>query len=517
MIDISTISPYISMAILGLVAVLALIGALKGRSRGFAIQLVRTITVVASAAIALFVTQFAYSILIAQSSTYITTAESLLGTVGISLEPLTKVASMVGSTTPNPVHVILISLIILPIVFVVSFMLISFVMLIVHVILCKIFHLSKWNNNFFTRLLGMLLGAVQGALVAIICIGPFCGFLGAFSTGMADVSDSSSLKQTYNQSIKAVAEDPYVTMIGSFGGTLLYDQITTVTVNDQKYTMSKEVIGPALKLADAAPTIASMSWQNMTKSEKDALNSIIAVADGSAYMQSIIADVLDNTAKTYKDNMPKNPTDADEFVESVLDVFTGIQDKEVVPTLTVIKNVLFMLSEEYDIEVGDDTVTTTPLRALNTDAEFFHSILKQDKDLINNVKEELKKSEKTEALVQTFTELSVNIMAEQLKLSADIEISEDTYENVKTGIQDISNVNNSFKNADADDPEYLEAVANAIGDTFEESGFAVEKSVLDEMAVYVAENYKDRTDEISDEEANDIILSYYSVYMETVE
>ena len=102
-------------------------------------------------------------------------------------------------------------------------------------------------------------------------------------------------------------------------------------------------------------------------------------------------------------------------------------------------------------------------------------------------------------------------MSQQAGIS---ENAQATYDNIKASInKDIL----SIKKEDyATDEEYVTEVSCALDNTLKENNITLEKEIVDSMAQYVTDNYSD-IDEITDEQVNDIILSYYDAYLDYLE
>ena len=513
--SLASLFAYVGIGLWAVVAVLTLIGALKGRSRGFFRQLVRIITVVASVFISFFVTNYAYSYVntwaASQTSSGIV---STLASYGLVLGDFGEIVAMLDSDAVTHFLAIPVSLVLLPIVFVLSFMVISFLMGIVHKLICKIFGFAKWRNNGFTRFLGFLLGALQGFAVSVICLVPIVGLFSTLSTAVKDmeIADPSSqstadVKEIYNEYIKPLAEDTSVVLLGQLGGNMLYEKITTIDINGTSRNMADEVAGPALKIYGALGGLTDMDWEVMTEKDKANLTALVDAAKESPYMAMLLADVLDAVGTAYKNGTMGTETDGlvNESITAILGVFIGIDETSLVPTLEVIRDIFFMLSEERVLS----TLSADP--ALLSD--IFAKKDDEGNNLIERLTEKLNSNSRTAPLVSTFTKISITVMAESFETIEGVEIDEETYENVKDGINDILSID---KNDYKDEKEYVGAISESLNTTFADNGIVLEQPIVDEMAQYVADNYSE-VDELSDEEANDIILSYYSAYLETGE
>ena len=510
---ITSILAYVGIGIWAFVAFLTLIGAFKGRQRGFLRQLVRTITIAASVVISIYVTDFAYGFV----SNWLTsqTSAGLVSTVegfGIALGDFGAILTNFSTESMNHVLAIPMSLIVLPLVFVVAFIVINTVLRIVHAIICKIFGLAKWRNNFLTRFFGFILGAVQGFAVAIICLVPIIGLSTAVSTAVKDMQteaptaqSTAEVTKTYNTYFKPYAEDPSIVILGKLGGNMLYEKLTKIEVNGTEHEMHKEVVGPTLKTYSAITELGSLDWQYLSKENKAAIDTLIEVANESPYMATLIADILDSlsTAFTNGTIASENEGLVKEFTDALLGVFVGINEQELVPTLEVIRDVFFTLSDERVLlSLTGDTALISDILAKKDES---------GKTLIVRLTDRLNSNDRTDDLVSTMTRISIEVMADSFETVDGVEITAETYDKVKVGVSEVISIN---KKNYATEEKYVAAISDSLNSTFEENGILLEKDVVDGMAQHVADNYSD-AENLSDAEINDIILSYYNSYLET--
>ena len=84
------------------------------------------------------------------------------------------------------------------------------------------------------------------------------------------------------------------------------------------------------------------------------------------------------------------------------------------------------------------------------------------------------------------------------------------YESIKSGIN--SSVLSIDKNNYEIREDYIADLSTALDSTLKDNGIEIEKQIVDEMAVYVADNFSE-VKEITDEVAIEIIFSYYDAYV----
>lgn len=209
-----SIGAYIAIGALGLVALFAFLQALIDFGRGTSRSIMRLITVAGAAVLAFFATKIVGRAFIADQ-----TVASVLP-VGIEqLGPILK-ASLAE--------------VLLPIVFVVLFLVFSAVLVIVHKLLCGILGFSYKRNNALTRLFGMVVGALHGALTAVIVLFPLFVCMGLYADAAAALDAKSSVVAVYEDYIEATVESPLYEYPMQYGGEFVKGEFSHATIGSSK-------------------------------------------------------------------------------------------------------------------------------------------------------------------------------------------------------------------------------------------------------------------------------------------
>ena len=603
--DMEQIASYLQTGMWGIVALLTVAGVFKGWRRGLFRQLVRSLTVFASYYVSLSITKTVYE----TATSWVTEkgAEGVISTLegyGLSLGSFADILVKLGADSINHVLAIPLSLLVLPLAFVLSFILLKAVLRIVHALVCGILGFRKWRNNFLTRLLGMGLGAVTGLMVAVVCLSPFVGIVNTCSDAVAkyEASDEENedIKKIYDEYIKPLSKNTCAETLGPLGASSIYEQITTLDVNGKTYNVPKELTDPAVRLVGVLKSFGDFDFANMNDESEAALNSLIDILHDSPYMATLFADVLDVVAREFDGKTGEGDSPLADSLGQILSIFIDIEPDEVAPTLEIVRDSLFITSMNYQelteedrdafntliqsadedefkaealakildavaTSVGEGSIIGDDLRG-NLVKAFFtifvdipaddvvptlevvrdvlfmlddeevlfnlgsNTALLSDKfaakdengdNLIARVTDKLNSHDRTKPLVESITKLSIKIISESMPKVDGVEITDETYDNVKGGVNTgIVGINQKYKDVElvAGTPEYEEyvgEVAGTLSTTLEENGIIVDDAVADEMAKYVAENHKDQVEELSDQELNDIILSYYAAHGNT--
>ena len=150
-----------TIILLSSIGVLALTGAVLGYRRGLARQIIRTITVVISALLSIYLAKLLVTAIMVWIENR--TSEELIALIKssfpISIEEYEALLAYLDTGTLNYILAIPLSLVIAPVTFIIAFLLVKLIMMIPHALIAGIMGFSKKKNNFMTRVLGMLLGS----------------------------------------------------------------------------------------------------------------------------------------------------------------------------------------------------------------------------------------------------------------------------------------------------------------------------------------------------------------------
>ena len=503
--------------ILGLLGLLVLIGALKGLRRGISRQLIRTATVIASVVIAILVAKyFADNVL---AKTCAMTTEEIIASLDASgsLSPeMTNALAALDSATISYILAIPLGLILSPIIFVILFVAISGLMLIVHAILSGIFGFSKKRNNALTRVLGMVLGALQGALVTIVLLVPVVGLLTSATETVAMLNRESpedestvAIVEVYTESVKDYAEHPLVTAMSSVGGKLIYNKLATVKLEGEDYQMVETVSRPAVKISMNVIKLKGFDWKKLTDENEAAIKDIIAALEESSYTSALTADLLTFVSELYEEGglMAEIEAPMSDIMDAAMQTIGSFTDESVATDLDVLTDAYFVLSQEDVLLTLDgDLEKTLDILISDTTDENGNSttVVKKVVGILNS-------NPHTTPLVTALTKISVSALANQIGGASEETLA--LYDNVKSGVNETLAIKESDYSSRE---EYVGAVSDSLDTTLKENGIELERGVVDNMAEYVADNYSD-VDSVSDQELNDIILSYYDSYLKNEE
>lgn len=513
-----------------IMATLMLIGALKGMSRGVGRQAVRTVTVILSVVIALGITSgvgdlFYSSLSSMTPEQFVETLEGAgVQVIGTDLEPI---LSNVSPETISYILAIPLSLIILPVIFVLVFIVIKLLMLIVHALLSGIFGLSKKKNNFLTRLLGAILGAIQGVACAVIITMPIVGIANTTTDVVNDLKENSEneevvqLADELHTSLAIVTDSGMVDFFGSVGGNALYNQFTTVTIEENTFNIPDEVAEPIVQIIGASDKLAEFDWKNLSKEAKDGIFIIVDAIDNSTYFKKITLDVLELATDAYFDGALNMEADAllVEVVDSAFSVIGSIDENSFKTDIMTIFDTYAILGREGALSAFETgqleevrSVLTSEYEYVDGDPITSSNGSDAKVTVLKKVTEILNENSHTRPLVTALSRISVSVLAQSFGSELDTEV---IYSTVKTGLTSTLQISKEGKSED----EYKAEVKESLNTALKDVEIELDDDVLDEMANYVNENYDTLADidgngdGVTDDEINEVILSYYDAYI----
>ena len=508
--------PSITPIIYGIVGVLALVGALIGLSRGLYRQTVRTVTVVAAAVLSFVLITALYSTLSTElDGRTVTDVVSMLVEKGVlSADADTALIENLDMKTVELVLALPLGLVIARLLFLILFMILSFILMLVHLIICALCGFKSHRNSMVTRLLGFILGLVQGVLVAGLLLMPIIGICNIAKESVAVLEKEASGEEFtetcsdyYYTYVDEFVENPAISIYSTLGINALYERIATVDIDEISGIDLTELAPDAALIATDVFKLKDSHMTNLTAEDESAVSSIIKTVDDSEYFGELISGLLKATANAYEngdiDFALEDPFGA--LIEEAAKIFKTSTSQNLPSDLETIKDVVFILSRDGILTAFDEG-SDAMLSALTAKDE-------NGSTCVNKVINTIKENERTKPLVTVITKISLSVMSAQTGID---ENAAEAFDNIKESINnDILTIKKSDYGEERYD-EYVADVSTAIDSMLKENEIELEKEIVDTMAEYVAENYSD-VDSISDEEASDISLSYYDAYLKYLE
>ena len=505
---------WISLGLLAFVALSLLIGFFYGLKRGLAKTFIRLITVIAAAVVSYYVAIniSAQLDLFFAGKTLEEVITSVYAEYETAVKPETReIIAAFDAETAQLIISLVAALVISPLIFITLFYIAKAVLWIVYWLIGAILRQSSKHKSALSTIVGGLIGIVQGAIIAFCVLLPVTGFLSLAGDVKAEVLAREDLSVESREKVESLyanwldepISSPLVSFIGDVGGEVVFAELTSATVEEEQYDM-REKASLIVNVCVDTMELKGMNWQSPTPEQQAAIEKIVDRMGNDEYTARILAGVLRGSSTALTDNIQifgLEPPYDDLFIEA-FSIFIDSNAVNVGGDLDTMLEVYFIMANN-DILVligeNDHEGLKNKLIEKNENEELF----------IDTIIDTLQSNQRTSALVSLFTKLSVSIMCDNLGLD---ENTVEVYENVKSDLTDVLNLS---KEDYENEEEYKAAVSAGVSSALEENGILLEDEIVDGMSDYIAENYSGNED-ITDEDINDAILSYYSSYVDYI-
>lgn len=397
----------------------------------------------------------------------------------------------------------LFSPILAPIVFLILFLVLNFIFRIIYHIVKWCFHIKKKKGK-KNRLIGALIGAVHGFIFAAIIILPITVF-----TDVANVIIEAEIENTGDKELETLYEEdivkttnaPVFKTVKALGGNAVLNAFGTVKNEQTKFNAREEFFVILKGALTHATTLSEMDIENLTEKDKKAIEDILELIDDSDFLSTIFAEVLSAAADLIEDEADIEGEAGESLINAIVDIFRTSTKDTVAVDLKSMTDILFLLNDSGVMDAIDSG---------SDPGDVFTKKDENGKTVINKVLDIIDSNARFAKLETALVEMSIAMLT-------DGEVSAESYNNIKTGFNGIITMTKPDPANEAEYAAYLTNVSGAIDATLTEEGIELEEDILDSMAEYVADNFGGQANELSDDEFNDIMLSYYDAYLEQVE
>ena len=499
-----------SLAIWIAAGLFVLAGILFGLKRGFSRTVVRLVTILVSAVAAYFIAanlgETITGLIHGMSPIEIwdTIAANQPSLAGVLSEEMRNLIASFDAELAEHVVALFVCLVIVPIAFSIVFYTLKLLTMIVYWIFVAIIGMGKKRVKITSRLLGAVVGMLQGAVIAGVVLLPVAGFSAVavecrevLTDESASEAQKAGTEEFYAWWIDDVIENPVLQTLEKAGGNVLFDNMTMMEFENTKVSTEEELV-TFIQIANAASKLTGTDWDAPTEENKAAIDNVIDLIGHDYYTATVLSGVLRGIATAVENEALVITLEEPmlSFVNSIIAVFSDSNNENLHGDLDTIIHVYYILGDnEVLLNFYLDDALRDKLLATHEDG----------KNVIDYVVDELYKNSRTAPLVNTLTEISIKIMCEEMNVSDE---AQEIYENVKTGVTEILKLNkDEFETED----QYKEAVTTELQATLAENNIVVDEEIIDGMSQYIVDNYSDVT-EISDADVNKAILSYYNSY-----
>ena len=400
------------------------------------------------------------------------------------------------------------TIILIPVLTILMFLVLNIIFGIVGFILIRVFKFEKSQNNTH-RLIGAFLGGVEALICATILLLPFTGIASltdqAFTSAIrnADIKDQEDLEEIYTEYITPFTQNPAITFIDKTGSRPMYNGIATVNIDGKKINVREEILDITDVVLAEVPVLEDADLNCPTDREKEAISNVVDVLYESPFMSTIMVGVLQSSASMIRNDVIDLEMGGDyqSLFDDLLTFLEGVSKESLKNDLTTIKNLYFTIADSGVLEAaleGEDLM------------ELLQAKRREGDDTVKNMVEVLQANERTAPLVTSLTEALIATLSNSISVGGDVTV---TYDEIKTGMNDVLAVK---KDNYATTEEYMEVLSGTLDDTLRDNGIELEEEIVDSIAEYIDTNYSD-TEDLTDEEFNDILLHYYDAYLDYLE
>lgn len=509
--DMSSPVALVGLGLLALFLVIIIFKMLGGMRRGTWRQVVRTGMTLIAAIVSYIAAKVLSNSII--GSLDVTKIEGLVLQVDKYIPGASeKIMAALSSFDPTLIESIMVlpaTIILVPIICTVIFLIINLILKIVRAIIIRIFGFKKAKKN-PQRLGGALLAAVEGIIWVVMVTLPICGILSladqAYDKAItaADEETRATLVETYDEYILPFTENPAIRFVDSMGAKTMYNGIATIKIDKKKTNMRDEVLSMADVIIIEAPQLKGADFAALNDDQKASVTSIVDALAGSPFMSNILVSVLHSLPEIYNSGLIPTDNLGGEYqavIDSFMVFFETSDTDKLGADLNTIKNFYFGFCDSgimAAIKSGEDIM------------QFITDDYKGDKHILTMINT-LSGNPRTQAIVDGLYNLVLNVAFSGATEGGDAEnvLDIDIVE-VKNGLNNIVSVNKSDYETEEEYREVLsETISTTINDTI---GVEFEEDVVDEISNYVDENFSEQLENLTDEEFNELIFEVIDIY-----
>jgi uncharacterized membrane protein required for colicin V production len=403
-----------------------------------------------------------------------------------------------------------VTVVIIPLLFVVVFIAVSIVCFILFVILAGVLGFLKRRRGILSKLAGMVLGLLQGVVVAGMLFLPITGILDTADRAISNTTarypesqNAVALGDMYEEYLSPVAENP---VIKTYNKTLgfMYDKMAMIEMEGEEVRMV-DVLADGVEIFTLYGDLGEVDFLNLNEEQKAIIDSIITVFNDDHYMTEVLSGALRAVCRAEQNgviNLEIEDEVSREFIVSFLHVFENSTYTTVQEDIRTVQAIYFLLSDSGALlAIGGENADGMAL---------VNSLAKVDangKSTLGSICTHLKMNVRTAPIATKLNNFAMSALLSSAGIS-DPNVAQ-RVEDVKNDLNEVIAMN---KEDYATQEEYKEAVSTKINDTLVKNDIEITEEQLDMVSDFVIEEF-DEIDEITDAEIADFMAKYYDVYM----
>ncbi len=501
-----------NLIVYGVLGVFVGIGVLLGLRRGFNRQTIKFATVLLSFIFSLLIFDKIFPLFFSFAKGK--TVDGMLTGVGLTLpQDIRSILTTIDADAASYLLAVPMAVAILPLSFVGCVFVLGWLLWIPGYVLCGTMGFIKRCNTKLTRILGALMGALQGAFIAVIILVPVAGMAGIATSAVNDVrerhpeSQNSITVSSFHQNFIEPLESNVVLKFidGKLG--FIYDRLTNVEVDGKEIAMG-DMAKNFYEVFVLYGDLEDFDYKRLTEENKVTITDMIDIMTKDEYMSTITAGAM----KSLSLNIEKIKfiTDMEEpvggFVRELLLVYDTTSKETAKGDLYTTRNVYFIFSDTGSLAVMDEPGSMTQ--------NMFKALLVKDAEghsTVSLIADEFELNQRFVGVSNKLSSLAMEILIKNSGMSGD-----DTAEkltNVKDGLNDIIKIEKDGKTEE----EYKAEVSGSLDETLKNNGIALPPEKLDKLTDEVIKEFGDKEEDMTDLEFAEFMGNYYDIYNEETE
>ena len=363
-----------------------------------------------------------------------------------------------------------------PFVFAILFGIIGVVGKVVTSILC--FFVPKGQTLTF-KLLGVLGGIVEGAVIAGVVLLPFIGIVNIAGDTVDVVRENdpeNEIVEFYDEIVAPLEEHAIFKTVGGFGGYDMLDKLAIVEIDGDNVDLRKELVA-VIKVGMGVSEVTKLDIKELSSEEKEFILNVVGSVDDSDLLKNLTCGVLNGLSNALGSGVLD--LGLDEGTATLLKEVSSVLDKNHTNSETLEQNlntfaeVFFILAENgaFNREEGENVDILATFTVADENGE----------TVLTKVINELDKNPNTRYLIDVLTKYAVGTMVP--------EVSDKVVGEVKTGLTEIVKIETEGKTEDEVKTEVSDKVESVLGSldiTVGEEGSTVTQETVDQItnAIY---------------------------------
>lgn len=482
-------------------------GIIGGLFRGFQRQILHIASTVLWVGGAFYATDFVFNNYL-KGATTATVADFFLE-YGIATDVVNELIATVGEF--EWIMNLTVDILLIPVAFVVCWILMWLVSRILYKILCAVLGLNKCKACIFRSIFGAALGALEGFLFAAFLFLPIVGLSTIATESVAPIRDKNTegqyteIIEFYDDYVSPVADHEILRFVAENGGQDILDSTAIIKFegkNINLYDESSTIITMCLE----ATALNGVDFAAPSQANQDLLRSLVDDIGESRFISYLVSKIFSGAGMILDGGFSffEVPAPFDTVVYSIIDIFATSDADNIHGDLVTILDVYFLLSDSGAIEsYGTE----------GAEEEMKEALVERDengKTLVSKVVDILSKNERTSKLIDTLTEMTLVLMAGEL--GGEDFNAQEAYDNIKTGLNNVLEIK---PDAYETQEEYEAARDEEINNTLAEHNIVLDAETINQIGDYIDENLGDK-DQLTDQDINEILLHYYEIYADSL-